>query len=730
MPGRPLYQFRRMPFGLCNAAQTMCRLMDKVMGTDLRDSVFVYIDDLLIVSPNFESHIVHLKTVAERLRRANLTINVAKSRFVMKEIRYLGYIVGNGQLKTDPIKVQAIVDFPTPKTVKQIRRFVGMTGWYQRFIRNFSALAAPMTDLVGKAGKFEWTTAADDAFNSLKNCLCSAPVLVQPDFTKRFFVQCDASIVGVGSVLFQYSDDGHEHPIAYFSKKLNGAQKNYSITELECYAAVLSVKHFRPYIELMPFTVITDHASLKWLMGQKDLGGRLCRWSLKLQAFDFEIEHRKGTANIVPDALSRMHVEEVEVALVVDLESVEFDSEEYKKLRTDVEKNCKQLPDVEIRGRHVYRRTLPRSGDLVADQNCWKLWIPSTLTNNLVESAHSSLLSAHRGVAKTFDLLRRSFFWPGMAAQVYSFVTGCVVCKETKAPNQTLRPLMGQQMPTERSWQKIYTDLLGPYPRSKLGNTMLLIVLDHFSKFVLLKPLRKANSGAIVSYLEDYVFHTFGTPESIVSDNGVQYVSKDFADCLKRYGIRHIRTAIHAPQSNASERVNRSILAAIRTTLGTDQRDWDKNISAISAAFRNSVHEATGFSPYYILFGQHMAQHGSVYTLSRLLGTLPVGDIEVLPSVEMREIVRRKVTKNLADAYDRNKKTYDRRSREVSFQPGQEVFRRVFAQSNFQQNFNAKLGKQWLKARIARRIGNNMYQLEDQNGKPISSTYHAKDLKQ
>lgn len=149
-----------MPFGLCNAAQTMCRLMDKVMGNDLRESVFVYIDDLLVVSPDFETHLVRLSTVAERLRKANLTINVAKSKFVMQEIRYLGFIVGKGQLRTDPLKVQAISDFPVPSTVRQVRRFLGMTGWYQRFIRNFSAEAAPITDLVGKTGKFTWNEKA------------------------------------------------------------------------------------------------------------------------------------------------------------------------------------------------------------------------------------------------------------------------------------------------------------------------------------------------------------------------------------------------------------------------------------------------------------------------------------------------------------------------------------------------------------------------------------------
>lgn len=733
VPGRPLYHFRRMPFGLCNAAQTMCRLMDKVMGSDFRDSVFVYIDDLLIVSPDFDSHLVRLRAVAERLRKANLTINVTKSKFVMREIRYLGYIVGNGELKTDPLKVQAITEFPIPSTMRQVRRFLGMTGWYQRFIRDFSGIAAPMTDLVGKTGKFTWTEGAQTAFEKLKACLSSAPVLQQPDFSRPFYIQCDASTVGVGSVLFQIMSDGQEHPIAFHSKKLNAAQKNYSITELECYAAVLSVKHFRAYVELMQFTIITDHASLKWLMGQKDLNGRLCRWSLKLQAFNFAIEHRKGSANVVPDALSRMHVEELvnlsnELGLHVELDSPLFSSPSHEALKELIRSDPSKFPSLKVVEPHVFYQVVPR--ELAVDESIWKLWVPSEMTSLLIKRAHDPPLSAHRGVAKTADFLRRYFYWPSLANDVKDYVIHCGLCKEVKAPTHKTRPLMGNQFVVERPWQRIFTDLLGPYPRSKNGNTHLLIVLDQFSKFVLIHPLRKASASQIVSFLEKSVFHLFGVPEEIFSDNGAQYTSRIFAKLLEKYGIRHMKTAIYSPQANASERVNRSILAAIRAELGNDQRDWDVQISAISAALRNSVHDSTGFSPYYLVFGQHMVQNGSTFELLRKLGSISSGDIEVLPPRDFRQIVHERVKENLLVAHEKNESTYNTRSREITYKPGQEVYRRVFAQSDFAKNFNAKLGKQWSKARIVSRVGNCIYMLEDMQGRPIAYSYHAKDLKQ
>lgn len=734
IPGRPLYQFRRMPFGLCNAPQTMCRLMDRVIPPELREFVFVYIDDLLVVSKSFDTHLDRLRTVAKCLRDANLTINVAKSKFCMREIRYLGHIVGDGCIKPDPNKVDAITNFPIPRNIRQVRSFLGMCGWYQRYISGFAAITAPITDLLGKRDKFSWSVEANEAFEKLKVCMTTAPVLQHPNFSKPFVIQCDASNTGVGGVLYQLDDNGEEHPIAFMSRKLNAAQRNYSVTEQECLAAVLSLKKFRGYVEGMSFKIVTDHASLKWLMSQKDLTGRLARWSLKLQAFDFSIEHRKGTANVVPDALSRVHVDEIVAGANfgghVDLDSEAFASPEYEAVKSRISADPSRLPDLEVRGRFVYVRTQPRRG-LVSDHTCWRLWIPATLVQSVIASAHNPPLASHPGVGKTIEKLKRAFYWPKMAADIKTYIGECGVCKESKAPNVSLRPLMGQQIPVDRPWQRVYVDLLGPYPRSKSGNTTLLIVLDQFSKFVLLKPLKKATAIEITRFLEQNVFHMFGVPETVWSDNGVQFVSREFRALLTLYGVGHVTTASHSPQSNASERVNRSILAAIRAYVSEDQQTWDAEISSIGSALRNNSHEATGFSPHYLVFGQHFINHGSCYRLLRELQALPGQDIEVLPPPEFRLLLQEKVKKNLDAAYLRHEKAYNLRgARAIAFQPGQEVFRRNFHLSNFAKCHNAKLGKQWLKSRVIRRIGSSMYELVDISGKKVNLPYHAKDLKQ
>lgn len=735
IPGRPLYHFRVMPFGLCNAAQSMCRLMDKVIPHEFHDRIFVYIDDLLVVSADFKSHIELLSLVADRLRRANLTINVEKSQFCLKEINYLGFVICDGCIKTDPDKINAIVDFPVPKTVRHVRRFVGMSGWYRRFIQNYATVAAPLTDLFSLTdSKFHWTPAAQIAFEKLKEALSTAPILSHPDFSCHFYIQCDASMYGVGSVLFQLAEDGRERPIAYFSKKLTSAQKNYSVTELECLAAVLSVKKFRPYVEGLPFTIITDHASLKWLMNQHDLNGRLARWSLKLQGFHFNIEHRKGRMNVVPDTLSRAFADELEPveqeAFVLDLESDSFQSTEYASMRQTIFENSNRFPDLKIEGNLIFRRVKFRehSDVPVNEAGLWRLWLPTDLVQNLISQAHDPPLAAHGGFEKTLYRLKKFYYWPRMSRDVMAYVSKCSICKETKAPNKILRPLMGKRFRTERPFQHLYIDLLGPYPRSKSGNTFIFIVLDQYSKFVLLKPLRNATSASIVNYLEKDVFHLFGIPETIFSDNGKQFVSKLMADLCKTYGVKQLFTAIYAPQANASERVNRSILAAIRAYIKSDHSLWDQKLTEIAGALRNSIHVATGYSAYNLVFGRNMITHASEYGLLRKFDALN-SDLEICDPNDLAQLVGESVQKNLEKAHEKGVRIYNTRAKEIDYVPGQEVYRRNFSQSDFSTGYNAKLSKKFLKCRVRAKLGHARYELEDLAGKFIG-VFHAKDIKQ
>lgn len=731
IPGRPLYQFVVMPFGLCSAPQTMSRLMDQLIPPDLKHSVFGYLDDLIIVSENFSNHLEVLMRIAAQFRKANLTINVAKSKFCVVQVKYLGYVIGNGGISTDPDKVTAILNWPVPKNLKQVRGFLGLAGWYRRFVENFSTIVAPISDLVSNKSKFRWTSQAQEAFDKVKMLLTTAPILANPDFSRKFFVHCDASNYGIGAVLVQLDDEGNERPIAYMSRKLNTAQRNYSVTERECLAAIEAIHKFRCYIEMQEFEVITDHSSLLWLLKQPDLSGRLARWVFKLQSYSFSISHRKGKDNIVPDALSRIPEHDLASLDVseqeIDLNSPHFYDPDYQELKNKILCNQSKYPDIKLVDNYIYIRTGHYSGDDEQDDRCWKLWIPFNLRQEVLSRAHDSPICAHGGMTKTIHLLRRNFFWPGLVKDVREYVRKCETCKATKAPNFIMKPPMGNPIISCRPFQRLYIDFLGPYPRSKSGYVGMFIVLDHFSKFHWLCKMRAFKSKTVIEFMESQIFHMYGVPECVVSDNGTQFRANDFNAFLTSYGVKHIYTALYSPQSNASERVNRSIIAGIRAYIKKDHQKWDETISAISCALRNAYHETIRTSPYHSLYGIDMITHGSSYQLLRNLQlldeprfSLGKDDTLHLQHIDMRKFIQ--------DAHNRTSKQYNLRCKPQSFQIGQEVFRRNFAQSSAEKKFNAKLSPMFIKARVREKVGNNYYVLEDLQGK-LDGTYHSKDIR-
>lgn len=474
-------------------------------------------------------------------------------------------------------------------------------------------------------------------------------------------------------------------------------------------------------------------------MSQTDLSTRLARWALKLQCYRFKIEHRKGSQNVVPDALSRTNTEDLseihwlsEVAntqgVFVDLNSEHFSSEEYKDLVRRVESNINFTPDLKIIDGYLYRRTDHAVGDPLIDDLAWKLWIPPSMVPEVLRKHHDDPLSSHCGIGKTLERIRRYYFWPNLVFDVKNYINSCEVCKSTKHPNFTMRPPIGDTGMTHRFFQRLYVDFIGPYPRSRTGNIGIFIVLDHFSKFCFLRPVKKFTADAVIKYLEEDLFHTYGVPESIISDNGTQFKGKKFNELLDGYKVNHIYTAVHSPQANSSERVNRSVISAIKAYVRSDQKDWDEKLSHIACALRSTVHTSIGTSPYFMVFGQHMVTNGSTYSLLRKLNALEDRSISFNRD-DSFNIVRNRAIQNMRKIFERNEKQYNLRSREVSYKVGQEVFRRNFSQSNFEKGYSSKLAPTFIKCRVRRKCGNCNYELEDLQGKLIG-IYHAKDIRQ
>ena len=302
-----LFEFVRMPFGLCNAPATFQRAMQSVLaGLEWRDC-FVYIDDILVVSRTFEEHLRHLEQIFDRLRNANLRLKPKKCSFLCNKVTYLGHVISVEGVCPDPEKTEKVRSFPVPRDVTQVRQFIGLASYYRRFVPKFAQIASPLHALLKKDNTFQWSVECSSAFQQLKDLLTSSPVLVFPKFGPgcEFILETDASYVGLGAVLSQQQEDGSVHPIAYASRSLDQHERNYGVTELETLGLVWAVRYFRSYILGHRTIVYTDHSACLSLLNHPRPSGKLARWAMTIQEMDLIIKHRSGKSNTNADALSR-----------------------------------------------------------------------------------------------------------------------------------------------------------------------------------------------------------------------------------------------------------------------------------------------------------------------------------------------------------------------------------------------------------------------------------------
>lgn len=684
IPGRGLFQFCRMPFGLHGAPATFQALVDKIFGPELEPYLFKYLDDIIIVTPDFDKHLKILKEVFTRLKEAGLTLQKEKCMFCRDELKFLGYIVNRSGLNVDPEKISAIVNIPTPKNAKEVRRIVGMMSWYRKFVPNFSCLINPLTNLTKKGKKFVWSSECDKSFATLKDCLINPPILACPSFEHPFILQCDASSYGLGAVLSQ-NISGKDRVICYLSRSLTSQEKKYTTTERECLSVLWAIEKLRCYLELIKFTVITDHYSLIWLNNLKNVQGRLGRWVLRLQQYNFDIIHRKGKEHVVPDCLSRAVpvIDNINLPIVTD----EHDKW-YERMCERVRENSLKFRQWRVCGQILYKYISGEKNEVHEEKDKWKLVMPKKNRRMLLKQCHDDVISGHLGVYKTYNRLLTHYYWPGMQRDVRDYVRKCTVCARYKPVCKKTPGEMGKRPNIERCWQMISVDLVGPLPRSKKGNFCIVVITDYFSKFSLFFPIKKATSSAVIKIMEDHIFLIFGVPEFLIADNGKQFTSREFQNLLKEYGVPPLYNASYHPQNNPTERVNRVIKTMIASYIDKDQRDWDVNLSKLGCAIRTAKHEVVGHTPYYINFGKEMITNGHMYEREREKRE-NVGesvDVNINTEVDTRSERLRKlmelVKNNLSEAHFKSKNRYDLRHRPMKFQLGDKVWKREYHLSN------------------------------------------------
>ena len=677
------YEWRVMPFGLTNAPATFQAMMNDVLRPYLDDFCTVYLDDILVYSKTPEEHLHHLRLVLEALQRHELYAGLDKCAFGLAEVDFLGHVVSSAGLKPDPAKVAAVQEWPVPQTLRDVRSFLGLSGYYRRFIRHYSKLALPLTELTRADCPWQWGERQQEAFDALKAALVSAPVLALPDPSKPYEIYTDASGFALGAVLLQDQGQGPQ-PVAYLSRKLNPTEQRYPVGDRELLAVFWALQQWRCYLEGATFTVDTDHLNHTWLQ-QKVLSRRQARWVLWLQSYygNLDIKYKAGKDN-QSDPLSR-RPDHAAAGGDSDAELPEWDDggvphlaelQETVSTATAVDGLALRMQEGYEQDPYYNKRPtgqappglclggdgLYRLGDRVA--------VPADLELRrcLIAECHDCPSAGHLGVTKTLQRVARRFWWPHMGRSVHAYVTGCSSCQLTKPVSRVPGGLLQPLPVPDAKWEHMTLDLITDLPKTKAGFDAVITFVDRLTKMVHFAPCTKEASATDVAGLFRRVWYRqHGLPRVIISDRDRRFLSNFWQALFKGLGTDlRFSTAFHPQTDGQSERMNRMVEEYLRHFVSPRQDDWDSYLDLAEFAINEAVSTSTGYSPFYLAYGQH----------PRTPLDLAAADI-LVPAAqstaqEMADTLQHARAK-LEEARVRMAQQANARRREVSFQVGDMV---------------------------------------------------------
>jgi hypothetical protein len=691
VPGGGHYQWKVLPFGLTNSPPVFMRAMTAVLAGLTWDQIMVYLDDVLCVGRTFEEHMERLQAVFERLHKANLRLKLSKCHFLQPEIPFLGHIVSAEGLKPDDSKVKAVKEMSEPKDRKAVRRFIGMCTFYRRFINKFSQICRPLYELTKESVKFEWTKEAQQAFDTLKLKLTTAPILAYPNFKKPFIIYTDASREGLGAILSQVDDNNLEHPVAYASRSLLPSETKYPVTELEGLALYWAVKLFRPYIYGQKFTVITDHLPLVYIFKNKTHDGRFAKWIANLSGMHFEIKYRPGAKHANVDALSRSSIDSAVLA-EVEREVSELDLSKWEEHAKFADLALQQRNDSTLRARIEFLETglvpqdeqlakqflLEKPNYLMKDgilvhlmkwsknaEPIFQIVIPHNLRGEILEQCHNDAFASHFGVGKTFDKLAQRYYWDGYFHDAERYVKQCTWCARYKNPTRNNVAPMQKMDITVGPWERVGVDLLGPLPITQSKNQYIIVFTDYFTRWVeaVAIPNKEAQTVAVAFIRE--ILCRYGACNELLSDRGKEFLNQMMAEVCKLCEIKKKNTTAYHPMTNGlTERFNKVLGTMLGIYVNKYKKDWDVLLPFILFGYRSSVQSTVKFSPHKILFGREPRIPGEL-SIQPSERQKPNDYAEQVAAglKAMNEIIRN----NLKEAQERQKKHYDKNKQHHEF---------------------------------------------------------------
>jgi len=733
------YEPTVMFFGMCNSPATFQRLMNHLLWEQIiRKIAKAYMDDILLFAKTKETLREATHETLTIVEENDLYLKPEKCEFEKEEIKYLGYTISHNRIKMDPKKLAGISDWPSPKTVRQVRSFLGFCNFYRRFIHQFSHTVKPLTTLTKKGLEFKWTDECEQAFQTMKKKFLEAPVLVMPDQDKPFFLETDTSGFATGAVLMQKDDNRHLHPCSYLSRTLSPTEQRYKIYDQELLALVQALEDWRVLLEgaRHPITAFTDHDNLRYFRTGQNLNPRQARWSLFLTRFDLKLIHKPGKTMILSDALSRradaeenkekiQHATALPDALFIRLmdnefasflkkvNNKEYDASALERIKFLIKHTDANDPDWEIKKENG-TTILFYQGRRYVPQN-------PELKRKILQEYHDHPTAGHPGSATTYFLVSRDHWWSGMTSYVKEYVKGCNICQQNKINrrpwNGPLKPLTGPKDP--RPFAQMSMDLMTDLPPSEDGYDTLLVVVDHgLSKALVLTPTtKKVTSTGIAELLRDNVYKRFGVSDSIISDRDPRFASQTFQEYLKVLGIQSkMSTAYHPQTDGATERVMQEIQAYLSIYCISNPTDWPNALATLEFVHNSRPHADRKKSPFELIMGYQP------HSLPKTFNSTKVPNLDE----RLKRLAEWRTDAQFAHKIARERMMQRNNKPLVRFTEGQRVW---LDTRNMRTTYNKKIRpKREGPFKIKKVLGSHSYQLELPKTWKIHDVFHSVHL--
>jgi len=683
------YEFLKTPFGLCNSPTSFLRFIDEVFrDLSRKNIVFAYMDDLIIPGKTEAEALTNLKKTLTVAAEAGLTINWEKCKFLQKRVEYLGHVLEDGHISPSPTKIESVRRFPVLTTKKAIHSFLGLTGYFRKFIRNYARIAKPLSDIMKEDQKFRFEEEQRQSFEQLKGILTTEPILqiYRPDAITE--LHTDASKEGYGAVLLQKrKEEDSFKPVHYMSRKTTDAEKKYHSYELEALAIMTAVKKFRVYLLGIQFKIITDCSAFQKTLSKVDISPKIARWALTLKEFNYEIEHRSGTRLKHVDALSRYPVMVVNDRLTPMIRKQQEEEERIRIIKKVLEKE--PYEDYSCENGILMKR--------VGDKNV--IVLPTSMHHDIIRKTHDN---GHFGVKKMSESIQNEYYIPKLREKIEKYVSCCVPCilaeKKRGKKEGELMPIPKGDVPLST----YHVDHLGPITMTSKLYKHLFVVVDGFSKFVWIYPTKTTSTKEVLEKLQDQQ-KVFGNPCRIISDRGSAFTSDNFQNYCREENIEHILITTGVPRGNGQvERINR-IIIPILTKLSHDHPDkWFKYVHRVQVAINSTYQRSIGTSPFEVLFGIKMRRKED----PELLSLIEVESIATF--AEGRQELRKLAQENISRVQCENRRTHDRKCKSATqYKEGDLV---VIKRTQF--GTGQKIKDKYLGPyKVSKRKGNNRYEV-------------------